>query len=50
MLLFELEKATAEKLNAKALVLESSHLPMLSQPAKVADFVQQAALQFASAE
>jgi pimeloyl-ACP methyl ester carboxylesterase len=50
MLLFELEKATAEKLNAKTLVLGSSHLPMLSQPAEVADFVQQAALQIVSAE
>jgi hypothetical protein len=50
MLLSELEKATADKLNAKTLVLESSRLPMLSQPAEVADFVQQAALQSASAE
>jgi pimeloyl-ACP methyl ester carboxylesterase len=50
MLLFELEKATAEKLNAKTLVLESSHLPMPSQPGEVAHFVQQAALRIASAE
>jgi pimeloyl-ACP methyl ester carboxylesterase len=50
MLLFELEKATAVKLNAKTLVLELSHLPMLSRPAEVADFVQAAALELASAD
>jgi pimeloyl-ACP methyl ester carboxylesterase len=43
MLLFDLEKATAEKLGAKTLVLPSSHLPMLSQPYDVADFIEEAA-------
>jgi pimeloyl-ACP methyl ester carboxylesterase len=43
MLFFELEKATAQKLGAKTLVLRSSHLPMLSQPYAVADFIQEAA-------
>jgi pimeloyl-ACP methyl ester carboxylesterase len=45
MLLFDLEKATAEKLGAKTLVPRSSHLPMLSQPYAVADFIQEAANQ-----
>jgi pimeloyl-ACP methyl ester carboxylesterase len=45
MLLFDLEKATAEKLGAKTLVLRSSHFPMLSQPYAVADFIQEAANQ-----
>jgi pimeloyl-ACP methyl ester carboxylesterase len=50
MLLFELEQATAKRVKARTLVLESSHLPMLSHPAEVSDFVQQAALQLASAD
>ncbi len=50
MLLFELEKATAERLGAKTLVLPSSHLPMLSQPYAVADFIQEAASQLSSTE
>jgi hypothetical protein len=48
MLLFDLEKATAEKLGAKTLVLRSSHLPMLSQPYAVADFIQEAANQLSA--
>lgn len=49
MLLPELEKATARKLGAmKTLVLSSSHLPMLSQPYAVADFIQDAASQLGS--
>jgi pimeloyl-ACP methyl ester carboxylesterase len=49
MLLPELEKATARKLGArKTLVLSSSHLPMLSQPYAVADFIQDAAGQLGS--
>jgi pimeloyl-ACP methyl ester carboxylesterase len=49
MLLPELEKATARKLGArKTLVLSSSHLPMLSQPYAVADFIQDAADQLGS--
>jgi len=50
MLLFDLEKATAEKLRAKTLVLRSSHLPMLSQPYAVADFIQEVADQLGSVE
>jgi pimeloyl-ACP methyl ester carboxylesterase len=50
MLLFELEKATAEKIGAKTLVLSSSHLPMLSQPYAVADFIEEAAGQLGSDE
>jgi len=49
MLLFDLEKATAEKLGAKTLVLRSSHLPMLSQPYAVADFIEEAANQLSAA-
>jgi pimeloyl-ACP methyl ester carboxylesterase len=37
------ERSTAERMKAKTLSLPSSHLPMLSQPQKVADFVIQAA-------
>jgi pimeloyl-ACP methyl ester carboxylesterase len=37
------EKSTAERMGAKTLTLASSHLPMLSQPQKVADFVIEAA-------
>ena len=43
MLVFDLEKATAETLNATTLVLSASHLPMLSQPYAVADFIEVAA-------
>ena len=50
MLLFDLEKATAEKLGAKTLVLPSSHLPMLSQPYEVADFIEEAASQLGLTE
>jgi pimeloyl-ACP methyl ester carboxylesterase len=50
MLLPELEKATAQKLGAKTLVLSSSHLPMLSQPYAVADFIEEAASQLGSDE
>jgi pimeloyl-ACP methyl ester carboxylesterase len=49
MLLLELEKATAQKLGARnTLVLSSSHLPMLSQPYAVADFIEEAASQLGS--
>ena len=50
MLLFGLEMATAEKLGAKTLVLPSSHLPMLSQPYEVADFIEKAASQLGLTE
>jgi pimeloyl-ACP methyl ester carboxylesterase len=39
----EQEKSTAERMGAKTLTLPTSHLPMLSQPQKVADFVIAAA-------
>jgi pimeloyl-ACP methyl ester carboxylesterase len=50
MLVFDLEKATAEKLGAKTLVLRSSHLPMLSRPYEVADFIEEAASQLSLSE
>ena len=39
----EQEKATAKRMNSKTLTLASSHLPMLSKPTEVADFIAQAA-------
>jgi pimeloyl-ACP methyl ester carboxylesterase len=39
----EQEISTAKRMGAKTLTLLSSHLPMLSQPEKVADFVIEAA-------
>ena len=42
----EQEKATAERMGAKTITLTTSHLPMLSQPQKVADFVIEAAASF----
>ncbi len=44
----EQERATAERMHAKTLTLNSSHVPMLSQPAKVADFVAEAAASLSS--
>jgi pimeloyl-ACP methyl ester carboxylesterase len=40
------ERSTAERMKAKILSLPTSHLPMLSQPQKVADFVIEAAKSF----
>jgi pimeloyl-ACP methyl ester carboxylesterase len=40
------ERSTAERMKAKTLSLPTSHLPMLSQPQKVADFVIEAAMSF----
>jgi pimeloyl-ACP methyl ester carboxylesterase len=37
------EASTAKRMNAKTLTLPSSHVAMLSQPAKVADFIIEAA-------
>lgn len=42
----EQEKATAGRMGAKTLTLPSSHVPMLSQPEKVAAFVIEAATSF----
>ena len=39
----ELEKATAQRIIATTLTLKSSHVPMSSQPVKVADFSADAA-------
>jgi pimeloyl-ACP methyl ester carboxylesterase len=39
----DLERMLAKRLNATTLVLKSSHVPMLSQPAKVAAFISEAA-------
>lgn len=50
MLLFDLEKATADRLGAKTLVLPSSHLPMLSHSYAVADFIEEAASQLGLTE
>lgn len=40
------ERSTAERMKAKTLSLPTSHLPMLSQPQKVADFVIEATASF----
>lgn len=37
------ERSTAERMNAKTLTLDTSHVPMLSQPEKVAEFIAEAA-------
>src|SRR5271163_3324896 len=37
------EKDTAKRMGAKTLILPTSHLPMLSQPEKVANFLAEAA-------
>jgi pimeloyl-ACP methyl ester carboxylesterase len=42
MLLKELERESATKMGAKTLVLPSSHVPMLSHPAEVANFIETA--------
>ncbi|QHV99377.1 alpha/beta fold hydrolase [Spirosoma endbachense] len=39
----DLERSFAKNMKAKTLVLKSSHVPMLSQPAKVAAFITEAA-------
>ena len=39
----DLEQAMAKKIKATTLTLASSHVPMLSQPQKVADFIAEAA-------
>jgi len=45
MLIIDLERDTAKRMNAKTLVLQSSHVPMLSHPGEVADFIGQAAIE-----
>ncbi len=39
----DVERDSAKRMNAKTLVLESSHVPMLSQPDAVAEFIASAA-------
>ncbi len=39
----DLERAAAAAMNAKTIALDSSHVPMLSEPGKVAAFIEQAA-------
>ena len=39
----ELQKSMANKINATTTVLKTSHVPMLSQPKKVADIIMSAA-------
>jgi len=39
----DLQRAFAQKIKAKTLTLKTSHVPMLSQPAKVATFIAEAA-------
>jgi len=39
----ELERSLAKKINATTITLKASHVPMLSQPGKVADFIIEAA-------
>ena len=43
MLIIDLERDTAKKMGAKTLVLQSSHVPMISHPGEVADFIEKAA-------
>lgn len=42
----EQEKSTAKRMGAKVLSLPTSHVPMLSQPEKVANFIIEAAASF----
>jgi pimeloyl-ACP methyl ester carboxylesterase len=46
----EQEISTAKRMGSKTLTLASSHLPMLSQPEKVADFVVEAAASLTATE
>jgi hypothetical protein len=43
MLIIDLERDAAKKIGAKTLVLQSSHVPMISRPGEVADFIEEAA-------
>jgi len=43
MLTIDLEGDTAKRMGAKMLVLQSSHVPMISRPGEVADFIEKAA-------
>ena len=43
MLTIDLERDSAKRMGAKTLVLQSSHVPMMSHPGEVADFIEKAA-------
>jgi hypothetical protein len=43
MLTIDLERESAKRIAAKTLVLHSSHVPMISHPGEVADFIEKAA-------
>jgi pimeloyl-ACP methyl ester carboxylesterase len=43
MLTIDLERDTAKRMDAKTLILQSSHVPMISRPGEVADFIEKAA-------
>jgi pimeloyl-ACP methyl ester carboxylesterase len=43
MLTIDLERDTAKRMEARTLVLQASHVPMISHPAEVADFLENAA-------
>jgi len=43
MLTIDLKRDAAKKIGAKTLVLQSSHVPMISRPGEVADFIEKAA-------
>ena len=43
MLIIDIERDTAKKIGAKTLVLQSSHVPMISRPGEAADFIEKAA-------
>jgi pimeloyl-ACP methyl ester carboxylesterase len=43
MLTIDLERDAAKRMGAKTLVLQSSHVPMISHPGEVADFIEKAA-------
>jgi pimeloyl-ACP methyl ester carboxylesterase len=48
MLTIDLERDTARRMGAKALVLQSSHVPMISHPGEVADFIESAAIELSN--
>ena len=43
MFTIDLEHDTAKRMGAQTLVLQSSHVPMISHPGEVADFIEEAA-------
>jgi pimeloyl-ACP methyl ester carboxylesterase len=48
MLTIDLERDTARRMKAKTLILQSSHVPMISHPGEVADFIEKAASDLSS--